>query len=253
MTQLLQRAFERATKLPQKIDRDPEVWERDMISQSSQDYLKTIYKLTHGQNPVASVTTSLIAETLSVAPASVTNMLKKLASIKLVNHTPYQGVALTPTGERIALEVIRHHRLLELYLSEVLGFDLDKVDAEADRLEHVISEEFEDKIDRALGYPTVDPHGAPIPSKDGSIEYGDYLSLSEVAPGERVRVMQVSDQSAEMLRYMAAMGIRPNVEIQVVERAPFNGPMDIVVDGEAAHSLGLDVAEHIYVSPAEEA
>ncbi len=224
-----------------------------MISQSSQDYLKTIYKLTHGQNAVASVTTSLIAENLSVAPASVTNMLKKLASIKLVKHTPYQGVVLTPTGERIALEVIRHHRLLELYLSEVLGFDLDKVDAEADRLEHVISEEFEDKIDRALGYPTVDPHGAPIPRKDGSVEYGDYLCLSEVSPGEQVRVMQVSDQSAEMLRYMATMGIRPNVAIKVVDRAPFNGPMEIVVNGEATYSLGLEVAAHIYVSPAEKA
>lgn len=222
-----------------------------MISQASQDYLKTIYKLAHGQNPVESVTTSLLAENLSVAPASVTNMLKKLASIKLVEHTPYQGVVLTPTGERVALEVLRHHRLLELYLSEVLGFDLDKVDAEADRLEHVISEEFEDKIDRALGYPTVDPHGAPIPRKDGSIEYGDYLCLSEVPPGERVRVMQVSDQSAEMLRCMATMGIRPNVAIDVVDRAPFNGPMEIVVDGEAAHSLGLEVAAHIYVSPLE--
>ena len=222
-----------------------------MISQASQDYLKTIYKLAHGQNPVASVTTSLLAENLSVAPASVTNMLKKLASIKLVEHTPYQGVVLTPTGERVALEVLRHHRLLELYLSEVLGFDLDKVDAEADRLEHVISEEFEDKIDRALGYPTVDPHGAPIPRKDGSIEYDDYLCLSEVPPGERVRVMQVSDQSAEMLRCMATMGIRPNVAIDVVDRAPFNGPMEIVVDGETAHSLGLEVAAHIYVSPLE--
>lgn len=219
-----------------------------MISQSSQDYLKTIYKLTHGQKPVASVTTSLIAEHRAVAPASVTNMLKKLATMKLVEHTPYQGVVLTSTGKRIALEVIRHHRLLELYLSEVLGFDLDKVDEEADRLEHVISEEFEDKIDRMLGYPTVDPHGAPIPRKDGSIEYDHYLCLSDIPAGENVRVRQVSDQSAEMLRYMATMGIKPNVEIKVVDRAPFNGPLEIVVNGEAAYSLGLEVAAHIYVS-----
>ncbi len=219
-----------------------------MISQSSQDYLKTIYKLTHGQNPVASVTTSLIAEHRAVAPASVTNMLKKLAAMKLVEHTPYQGVVLTSTGERIALEVIRHHRLLELYLSEVLGFDLDKVDAEADRLEHVISEEFEDKIDMMLGYPTVDPHGAPIPSKDGSIEYDHYLCLLDIPSGENVHVRQVSDQSAEMLRYMATMGIKPNVEIEVLNRAPFNGPLKIVVDGEVTYSLGLEVAAHIYVS-----
>ena len=219
-----------------------------MISQSSQDYLKTIYKLTHGQNSVASVTTSLIAEHRAVAPASVTNMLKKLAAMKLVEHTPYQGVVLTSTGKRIALEVLRHHRLLELYLSEVLGFDLDKVDEEADRLEHVISEEFEDKIDRLLGYPTVDPHGAPIPRKDGSIEYDHYLCLSDILAGENVLVRQVSDQSAEMLRYMATMGIKPNVEIEVVGRAPFNGPLEIVVNGEATHSLGLEVAAHIYVS-----
>ncbi len=222
-----------------------------MISQSSQDYLKTIYKLTHGQKPVASVTTSQIAEYLSVAPASVTNMLKKLAAIKLVKHTPYQGVVLTATGERIALEVIRHHRLIELYLSEVLGFDLDKVDAEADRLEHVISEEFEDKIDRALGYPTVDPHGAPIPSKDGSIEHGDYMCLSDIPAGENVRVRQVSDQSAEMLRYMVTMGIKPNVEIKVLDRAPFSGPMEIVVNGSAMHAIALEVATHIYVSLAK--
>ena len=223
-------------------------WGKNMISQSSQDYLKTIYKLTHGQNPVASVTTSLIAEHRAVAPASVTNMLKKLAAMKLVEHTPYQGVVLTSTGERIALEVIRHHRLLELYLSEVLGFDLDKVDEEADRLEHVISEEFEDKIDRMLGYPTVDPHGAPIPRKDGSIEYDQYLCLADIPAGANVRVRQVSDRSAEMLRYMATMGIKPNVEIEVVSRAPFNGPLEIVVNGKATYSLGLEVAAHIYVS-----
>ena len=223
-----------------------------MISQSSQDYLKTIYKLTHGQNPVDSVTTSLIAEHRAVAPASVTNMLKKLAAMKLVEHTPYQGVVLTATGKRIALEVLRHHRLLELYLSEVLGFDLDKVDAEADRLEHVISEEFEDKIDRMLGYPTVDPHGAPIPRKDGSIEYDHYLCLSDIPSGTNVCVRQVSDQSAEMLRYMTTMGIKPNVEIEVVDRAPFNGPLEIVVNGEATYSLGLEVAAHIYVSSLEE-
>ena len=194
------------------------------------------------------MTTSLIAEHRAVAPASVTNMLKKLAAMKLVEHTPYQGVVLTSTGKRIALEVLRHHRLLELYLSEVLGFDLDKVDEEADRLEHVISEEFEDKIDRMLGYPTVDPHGAPIPRKDGSIEYDHYLCLSDIPAGENVLVRQVSDQSAEMLRYMATMGIKPNVEIEVVARAPFNGPLEIVVNGEGTYSLGLEVAAHIYVS-----
>ena len=222
-----------------------------MISQSSQDYLKTIYKLTHGMDPKESVTTSLVAEKMEVAPASATNMLKKLAEMKLVEHTPYQGVVLTSPGKRIALEVIRHHRLLELYLSEVLGYDLDKVDAEADRLEHVISEEFEDKIDEVLGHPTIDPHGAPIPAKDGSIEYGDYQRLADILAGERVQIKQVSDQSADMLRYMTTMGIKLDAEIEVVARAPFNGPMEIVVDGEASHSLGLEVAGYIYVTSLE--
>lgn len=220
----------------------------EMISQAAQDYLKAIYKLLNGRNAVPSVNTSMVAEMMDVAAASATNMVKKLAEMKLVKHTPYQGVELTDTGEKVALEVIRHHRLLELYLSEVLGYDLDKVDAEADRLEHVISEEFEDRIDKVLGYPTVDPHGAPIPSKDGEITFGNYRPLSEVEVGERVQIRQVSDRSAEMLRYMGSMGLKPNVEIEVKERAPFNGPMEIVVDNVDQYSLGLEVANHIYVS-----
>lgn len=219
-----------------------------MISQSAQDYLKAIYKLLNGQNAVASVNTSLVAERMEVAAASATNMVKKLADMKLVKHTPYQGVELTETGEKVALEVIRHHRLLELYLSEVLGYDLDKVDAEADRLEHVISEEFEDRIDALLGHPTVDPHGAPIPSKDGEIAFGNYRPLSEVEVGESVEIKQVSDKSAEMLRYMGSMGLKPNVTVEVKGRAPFNGPMQITVSGDNQYSLGLEVASHIYVS-----
>lgn len=218
------------------------------ISQAVQDYLKAIYKLQNGRLAVASVNTSMVAEKMGVVAASATNMVKKLAEMKLVKHTPYQGVELTDTGEKVALEVIRHHRLLELYLAEVLGYDLDKVDAEADRLEHVISEEFEDRIDKVLGYPTIDPHGAPIPSKDGEIIFGNYRPLSEVEVGEQVQIKQVSDQSSEMLRYMGSMGLRPNVQVEVKERAPFNGPMQIQVEGEDQYSLGLEVANHIYVS-----
>ncbi len=218
------------------------------ISQAVQDYLKAIYKLQNGRLAVASVNTSMVAEKMGVVAASATNMVKKLAEMKLVKHTPYQGVELTDTGEKVALEVIRHHRLLELYLAEVLGYDLDKVDAEADRLEHVISEEFEDRIDKVLGYPTIDPHGAPIPSKDGEIVFGNYRPLSEVEVGEQVQIKQVSDQSSEMLRYMGSMGLRPNVQVEVKERAPFNGPMQIQVEGEDQYSLGLEVANHIYVS-----
>ena len=219
-----------------------------MISQAAQDYLKAIYKLLNGRNAMVSVNTSMVAEKMDVAAASATNMVKKLAEMKLVKHTPYQGVALTDMGEKVALEVIRHHRLLELYLSEVLGYDLDKVDAEADRLEHVISEEFEDRIDEVLGYPTIDPHGAPIPSKEGEIAFGNYRPLSEVEVGERVQIRQVSDQSAEMLRYMGSMGLKPNVRVEVKERAPFNGPMQIQVEDADQYSLGLEVANHIFVT-----
>lgn len=222
-----------------------------MISQAAQDYLKAIYKLLNGRNAVDSVNTSMVAEKMDVAAASATNMVKKLAEMKLVNHTPYQGVVLTPTGEKIALEVIRHHRLLELYLTEILGYDLDKVDAEADRLEHVISEEFEDKIDKALGFPTVDPHGAPIPGKDGSMAQGNYLPLSEVEPGNTVCVRRVSDQSAEMLRYMGTLGLKPNAKVEVRARAPFNGPLEIAVDGGSACALGIEVAGCIYVAAEE--
>lgn len=223
-----------------------------MLSQAVQDYLKEIYKLQKGRNPVPSVNTSMISEVMNVAAASVTNMVKKLAEIKLVQHTPYQGVELTPAGEAIALEIIRHHRLLEVYLADALGYRWDEVDAEADRLEHVISEEFEDRIDRALGYPTIDPHGAPIPTKDGSIEQENDPRLSRIEAGQTVTIRQVSDQSSEMLRYMASLGLRPGVEVMVKERAPFNGPLLVRVDRKSEHSLGLEVADHIYVTLAEE-
>lgn len=223
-----------------------------MLSQAAQDYLKEIYKLQKGRNPVPSVNTSMISEVMNVAAASVTNMVKKLAEIKLVQHTPYQGVELTPAGEAIALEIIRHHRLLEVYLADALGYQWDEVDAEADRLEHVISEEFEDRIDKALGYPTIDPHGAPIPTKDGAIEQENDQLLSRIEAGQTVTIRQVSDQSSEMLRYMASLGLRPGVEVMVKERAPFNGPLLVRVDRKSEHSLGLEVADHIYVTLAEE-
>ncbi len=223
-----------------------------MLSQAVQDYLKEIYKLQKGRNPVPSVHTSTISEVMNVAAASVTNMVKKLAEIKLVRHTPYQGVELTPAGEAIALEIIRHHRLLELYLADALGYRWDEVDAEADRLEHVISEEFEDRIDKVLGYPTIDPHGAPIPTKDGDIKQGNDQLLSRIKAGQTVTILQVSDQSSEMLRYMASLGLRPGVEVKVKERAPFNGPLLVRVDQESEHFLGLEVADHIYVTLAGE-
>ncbi|MCZ6632790.1 MAG: metal-dependent transcriptional regulator [bacterium] len=220
-----------------------------MIGQAAQDYLKVIYKLQKGREPRTSVNTSTIAEQMDVAAASTTNMVKKLAEMKLLQHTPYQGVKLTDAGEKIALEIIRHHRLLELYLSEALGYGWDEVDAEADRLEHVISEEFEDRIDKMLGHPTIDPHGDPIPTKDGNIAKGDYWQLSQVESGQTVVIRQVNDQSSEMLRYLESLGLKPKVTVEVLDRAPFNGPLQVRVGEGKEVALGLEVADQVYVVP----
>ena len=221
---------------------------RMAISHAVQDYLKAIYKLEHDLEADGSVNTSVLSEQLKVSPASTTNMVKKLAEMKLVAHTPYKGFVLTEAGVKIALEVIRHHRLLERYLADTLGYSWDEVDAEADRLEHVISEELEDRIDKALGFPTTDPHGDPIPTKDGNIEKRPTKRLSDVEAGRTVVIQQVSDDSSEMLRYMEGLGLRPSATIEVKERAPFNGPMLVQVDASDEHSIGLEVAGHIYVS-----
>lgn len=214
-----------------------------MLSEAVQDYLKTIYKL---QEQGGAVSTSALAEAMGVAAASATGMVKKLAGLKLARHSPYQGVVLTKAGQKMALEVIRHHRLLELYLAEALGYSWDKVHEEAERLEHVISEEFEEKIFEALGRPTRDPHGDPIPTKEGMLVAGSHERLSEMEPGATGVIRRVSDRNAEMLRYLAVRGLVPDATVQVVEKAPFNGPITVKT-GETAHVLGRDLASHIHV------
>jgi DtxR family Mn-dependent transcriptional regulator len=214
-----------------------------MLSESVQDYLKAIYRL---QEQAGSVSTSALAEAMGVAAASATGMVKKLAGLKLVRHNPYQGVVLTKAGEKMALEVIRHHRLLELYLAEALGYSWDKVHEEAERLEHVISEEFEEKIFEALGRPTRDPHGDPIPTKDGTMAGDRHDRLSDMEPGAMGVIRRVSDRSAEMLRYLGMRGLVPDATVEVVEKAPFNGPITVKT-GETSHVLGRDLASHIQV------
>ena len=218
-----------------------------MLSQAIQDYLKAIYKLQKGRDLVDTVNTSMIAEKMQVTPPSATNMIKKLADMNLVQHTPYRGVELMPAGEKIALEMIRHHRLLELYLSDALGYSWDQVDAEAERLEHVISEEFEDRIDQALGFPMTDPHGAPIPSKDGVIKHREYLRLVEVPAGKTAVIQQVSDRNPEMLRYMESLSLKPGARVEVGERLPFNAGLVVRINSDEEQSLGMEVADHIYV------
>ena len=215
-----------------------------MITQAVQDYLKIIFKLA---NNGKAVSTNAIAEKLQISQASVTGMIKKLSDLKLTTHRPYYGVELTQTGRKIALEIIRHHRLLELYLAEALGYSWDQVHDEAEKLEHVISEEFEDKMAKILGNPKADPHGAPIPSKDGLIEERTLECLSVIDTGQKVQVKEVSDKDPEMLRYLGDIGIFPDVMIDVMEKAPFGGPLLIKVAGKE-YNLGERLTDNILVS-----
>ncbi len=216
-----------------------------MQTQAVEDYLKAIYEL---QAEGGKVSTTELSERLHVAPASVTGMVKKLAAMKLVVHEPYQGVELTPSGEKIALEVVRHHRLVESYLAESLGVSWDKVHEEADRWEHVLSEEMEDLMDDKLGHPTTDPHGAPIPSRDGTMPKSELRRLSELQAGDVAIIAEVSDHDADLLRYFGDMGLFPKVEVRVVSSAPFEGPVTIKTNGDE-HALGREVAGYILVQP----
>jgi DtxR family transcriptional regulator, Mn-dependent transcriptional regulator len=220
-----------------------------MITEAIQDYLKVIYKV---EETGEEITTNAIAERLQVTQPSVTGMVKKLSEMNLISYTPYQEVRLTEAGRKIALEVIRHHRLLELYLAKAMGYSWDRVHEEAEKLEHVISEEFEEKMAEMLGQPTSDPHGAPIPGKDGSMEQRNLTALTEVAAGQTVLVKQVSDRDPEKLRYLAGIGIHPEVILILTEKAPFGGPISIQI-GETVHFLGAGLTDIIFVTPTRDA
>ncbi|MFQ5896567.1 MAG: metal-dependent transcriptional regulator [Nitrospinota bacterium] len=217
------------------------------MSQAVEDYLKAIYRLEQREGRV---TTKAIAVALDVAAPSVTAMIKRLHAMRLVRYTRYRGVGLTAGGRQVALEVIRHHRLLELYLVEALGLPWDQVHAEADRLEHVISEELEERIAEHLGHPVADPHGDPIPSKGGQVEEPPGLPLSELGPGTAAVIKRVADQDPAKLRYLASLGLFPEVRVTLVEKAPFGGPMSLRV-GDTRCILGGELARHIYVLPVE--
>ena len=213
---------------------------RSEISNAVQDYAKAIYALqrrAEGQ-PVA---TNDLAERLHVTPASVSAMLKKLAERDLVEHVPYRGVLLTPAGERVALEVLRHHRLLETYLAEHLGVPWDRVHEEAEALEHVLSEDLEARIAAKLGEPTHDPHGDPIPSADLKIDEGHAHALESLQPGATGRFVRVSDSDPEMLRYLDERGVRLGDPLEVVARQPCGGPLTVRF-GERLHMLGGGLA-----------
>lgn len=219
-----------------------------MLGPAAQDYLKAICKLLLAEERV---TPSMLAERLEVSPAAVTKMLRRLQELKLVNYSRSQELALTPAGEKIALEVIRHHRLLEAYLMEALGYTWDQVDAEAEKLEHVISEEFEDRIDEFLGFPTHDPHGDPIPTKEGQVDNQRHGTLAELEPGQSGVIRRVTDGDPEMLRYMGRLGLYPSTLVEMLHKEPFGGPLRVRVS-DTEHAIGRELAGNIFVSRKDE-
>jgi DtxR family Mn-dependent transcriptional regulator len=216
----------------------------EKFSPPIEDYLKAIYLL---RERGGAATTTAIAADLEVTPASVTGMIKKLAELKLVRHAPYQGVELTRSGEKIALEMVRHHRLLELFLMEALGYTWDEVHAEAHALEHVISEEFEERMAARLGFPTIDPHGDPIPAKDGTIAAVKERALLAMQPGEAAQITHLNDANSEMLRYAASLGLTPNTRLTLIDMEPFGGSLRVKI-GRTEKSIGRELAAQIFVS-----
>jgi DtxR family Mn-dependent transcriptional regulator len=213
-----------------------------------EDYAKAIYALqTAAGGPV---TNNALAERLGVTPASASAMVKKLGGLGLVAHVPYRGVELTPDGRRVALEVLRHHRLLELYLAQSLGLPWDRVHDEAEVLEHHISEELEELIAAKLGDPTHDPHGDPIPTRELEIVEQRTVALDSLEPGARGRFARVSDHDPEMLRYLAERGIAPGDDFEVVDKQPFGGPL-FVRFGDETHVVGGGLAGAMRVEERE--
>jgi DtxR family Mn-dependent transcriptional regulator len=212
-------------------------------SSAVEDYAKAIYSLERGGDPVS---TNAIAERLGVTAGSASGMVKRLGEMGLVEHRRYRGVSLTDEGRRVALEVVRHHRLLELYLVESLGVPWDRVHEEAEVLEHVLSEELEELIAAKLGDPTHDPHGDPIPTRELTIEEGATDSLQSLSPGERGMFARVSDSNPEMLRFLADRGIAPGDEFEVIDKQPFDGPL-FVRFGDDVHVLGGELAKAMRV------
>jgi DtxR family Mn-dependent transcriptional regulator len=214
------------------------------FSDAIQDYLKELYKL-HAVGERA--TTTALARRMGVSPPSATAMIKKLAELGLVEHTPYKGASLTERGERTALEVVRHHRLLEQYLAQTLGLSLDAVHAEADRLEHALSEELEAHIDRTLGYPTHDPHGDPIPDANLRIAEGEVRPLALLETGDEATIRRVPDADRDLLRYLSKLRLTPGRRVRVTGIEPFGGPLTVAV-GKSRHPISRELAGLIGVA-----
>lgn len=218
---------------------------RHNLTQAIEDYLKAIYEITLSDERA---TTNQIAERMGVTPASVTGMLKRLATNDppLLKYRKHRGVELTPAGERVALEIIRHHRLLELFLHEQLGYSWDQVHAEADRLEHVISEDLEERIAQTLGDPRIDPHGDPIPSRELHLPLDTLLPLGELRQGQRAIVQRVRNDDPSLLRYLDSIGLTPQVYLTVLDYSSFDGNLHLQI-ADRKLVLGPAITQRVYV------
>jgi DtxR family Mn-dependent transcriptional regulator len=220
---------------------------REKLTHAVEDYLKTIYQI---QSLEGRATTKEIADCLEVTPASVTGMIQKLAATKppLVIYRKHQGVVLSPEGKQVALEILRHHRLLEQFLHQILGYEWEDVHAEADRLEHVISEEFEERIATALGNPSYDPHGDPIPTRELKLPNTPQIRLSDLHKGNRAVIYRVPDRDPDLLKYLSEIGLVPNAHLEVLEYSPFDDNLRLQVEGQPEQViLGPQVTRQIFV------
>jgi DtxR family transcriptional regulator, Mn-dependent transcriptional regulator len=221
---------------------------RHALTPAVEDYVKAVYLL---ETEGSGATTTALAERLGVQPGSVSGMVRKLVALGLAKHEPYRGVSLTAAGRRVALEVIRHHRLLELYLVESLGMSWDEVHDEAEILEHVLSDELEELIAAKLGNPTIDPHGDPIPTRELTLDPDDSRRLYDLESGNAGTFVRVSDADPDMLRFLAERGIVPGTRLQLIERQPFDGPVTVKLSGKH-EILGAVLARAMWIREDEQ-
>ena len=215
------------------------------LSGPVEDYLKAIYELERASETAE---TNAIARLLGIAPASVSGMVRRLVDQGLITHERYRGVKLTTLGRRAALKTLRRHRVIEAYLTSALGYSWDRVHDEAERLEHAASDELIDRMAAAIGEPETDPHGAPIPTREGTLHERSHVPLATLQPGDVARVERVSDRNADRLRYLAELGIVPGATVHVIAREPFGGPIALRVD-DISRTIGEELAIQILVSP----
>lgn len=219
--------------------------DKEALTAPVEDYLKAIYSLGRGNSPVA---TNDIAQRLALTPASVSGMVQRLAEQGLLAYERYRGVTLTEAGRRAALRTLRRHRVIEAYLSGALNYPWDRVHEEAERLEHAASDELVDRMAEVMGEPAVDPHGAPIPSREGHMDETEYHPLAQLDAGTGARVVRVSDGDPEMLRYLGELGIVPGAELEVIAKAPYDGPISLRSAGGMI-SIGPALAAQVLVEP----